>query len=103
LPPFRLGVERSTWLVILGQGAGRPANPCWIWDMAESGKGKVSASAPKLGAMQTPDGRGEDSAPDASLGTQSRETGDQDETRETSRRKEPQNFTHTSYGEGGGQ
>jgi len=59
--------------------------------MAE--RGKVSASAPKLGAMQIPDGRGKDSAPDASPGTQSRETGDQDETRETSRREELQNLT----------
>jgi len=43
--------------------------------------------------MQIPDGRGKDSAPDASPGTQSRETGDQDETRETSRREELQNLT----------
>jgi len=55
-----------------------------VSDMAERGKCKVSASAPKLRAMQTPDGRGENSAPNASPGTQSRETGDQDETRETS-------------------
>jgi len=80
LPPFRLGAERSTSLVILGRGAGRSANPYRIWE-------KV-----KLGAMQTPDGRSEDSAPDALPGTQSRETEDQDETRETSRREEPQNF-----------
>jgi len=90
LPSFRLGTERCTWLVILGRGAGRPANPCRIW---QKGEKVVSASAPKLGAMHTPDCRGEDSAPDASPGTQSRETGEQDETRETSRREEPLNFT----------
>jgi len=65
-----------------------------VSDMADRGKGKVSASAPKVGATQTPDGRGDDSAPDASLGTQSRETLDQDETRETSKREEPQKFTY---------
>jgi len=43
--------------------------------------------------MQTLDGRGEDSTPDTSQGIQSRETGDQDETREMSTREELQNFT----------
>jgi len=72
----------------------RDGSPCEpVSDKAERRKGKVSASTPKLGAMQTLDGRGEDSTPDTSQGIQSRETGDQDETRETSTREELQNFT----------